>query len=214
MTDTPAESSTWSFRLSLIARCLLLLLIAALLLNIAATMRSLARPSASGDEAGPLTEATPWQFVDRFPTDVAEEFHFLLSDSESVPVTGLGAESGISRAAETADLRIKALGGTEDDLLNAELMSGAVLLVRYDNAGQLSGLCGNTRLTFSDLVAVIGSYCSSQECDPSRNTICLTTKSGEQWQCFYSSDDQGVSSIVCERIENVSDPHKNCGVGL
>lgn len=184
-------------------------MIAGLSFNTGVGLWSLLTPPASSVIFSGATATASWQFVDEFPLELTDELHFILADSRVRPEASIEHIKIVSQPLSTLDRSIDAMGGPSECLEDGATVSLPGQLAKYDNAGRITAIGVNTRLTLQELATCVRFNCGAVIRDDEESSFSFTSKTGTHWKCLFIEGDFEDSFLLCEKIENLPGPHKN-----
>ncbi len=205
--ERPHVDLAWNLRCRRIGKLLLVLIIAGLAINTGLKIWSLvASPEPQVILSG-TTATSSWQFVEEFPADLADELHFLLTDSGSQAATIFDLNNDMSPGISATTRPIDTWEGPPEAMADAASVPHSGRLARYDDAGKIIAFGVNTPLTFAELVADVELNCTAVISDEAERFVIFSSKNGTRWKCLLIEGDTPDSFLLCETIENPPDPH-------
>ncbi len=204
--ERPHVDLAWNIHCRRIGKLLLVLIIAGLAINTGLKIWSLVAPPEPQVILSGTTATSSWQFVEEFPADLADELHFLLTDSETA-ATIFDLNNDMSPGISATTRTIDTWEGPTEAMADVSTVPRSGRLARYDDAGKIIAFGVNTPLTFAELVAVVELNCTAVISDAVERSVIFSSQNGRRWKCLLIEGDTPDSFLLCETIENTPDPH-------
>ena len=201
------DSATFP-RWGVIAKWLLVLTIVGLGADTGFRLWSLGKEPAPDIALNGTTSATPWQFVDKFPTEITDELHFILIDSETPIPASTTRDDDLPPTLLALDRILDPGGLSTESLMAVGATSPVGRLARYSSAGKITAFGINSHMTFFDMTVRVISHCGVAISDEFERSVSFTSKNGTHWKCLLIDGDSEDRFLLCETIDNEVAPQK------
>ena len=193
----PHIDSPWNLHCRRSAKLLLVLVIVGLATNTGLKIWSLVTSPKPQVILSGTTATYSWQFVDKFPADLADELHFLLAESRLQAETTIDLNKDLSPSISGAAVTIDTREGPTEAMADVISDSRSGRLARYDDTGKIIAFGVNIPLTFSELVADVEVNCTAVISDKAERSVIFTPNNGTRWKCLLIEGDTGDSFLLC-----------------